>query len=503
MRLFISYARADRPICSRIIDILEEGHQAWYDERIYIGEKWWEAIVKRIAWADGFIFLISPRSIASIHCQKEFRLAELRKKHIFPVLIEPVAHIPEGLSRYQYVDISSDLTVDNITELHHALLKTERHIWKGRMNGEVVDVEPVAEGSWEEEPPEFNTQTYTNDIARAMANEEYDNAIFWLKTAIRRNYTSNIYDFKKMLDLAEELIAEQQLKIQANAEYLNICNLATKEKTVDLALQAYQNFIKLYPDFDDYNNIAEKLHAAYMPPITWCSVPEGKVSLAYKNRRYARNVPAFRISKYPITNAQYQAFIDAEDGYNDARWWNFSDEADKWHFYHPKPPSSRSDDDEHPRVNVSWYDARAFCNWLSYKLDMDITLPSEEEWQRAAQGDDNRLYPWGNQFRPEMCNGRTSRIGRLTPVKRFEKGKSPFNVVDMAGNMWEWTLSGHADNGDGTLEPAMKQDEVVYRIVKGGSYDSTYERLRCRYRVIFHPNSHFGTIGFRVVTKER
>ena len=87
MRLFISYARVDKPYCKQIIDLLDM-HDVWYDQRLHIGQKWWDQITFRLNWCDGFLYLLSPDSVASEYCRNELSIAISMNKKIFPVLIQ-------------------------------------------------------------------------------------------------------------------------------------------------------------------------------------------------------------------------------------------------------------------------------------------------------------------------------------------------------------------------------------------------------------------------------
>ena len=94
-----------------------------------------------------------------------------------------------------------------------------------------------------------------------------------------------------------------------------------------------------------------------------------------------------------------------------------------------------------PRENVNWYEAMAFANWLGAQLRMTITLPTVAQWQRAAKGDDDRYFPWGDDYDEDRCNTVETGLKQTTPVDRYRKGASPYGVYDMAGNVWEWTLN--------------------------------------------------------------
>lgn len=183
------------------------------------------------------------------------------------------------------------------------------------------------------------------------------------------------------------------------------------------------------------------------PPFEWCEIPAGKVRLKDMSglggtKGGTSTVERFYIGKYPITNAQYQVFFDDENGYSNDEWWTFSEDGVWWRKSYSFKIKFVSQINKLPRTGVSWYDSVAFCRWLSHKTHLSISLPTEAQWQRAAQGDDKRIYPWGNNFSQEKCNGNNERTGveRLTPVDQYPNGVSPFGVFDMTGNVWEWCL---------------------------------------------------------------
>lgn len=128
----------------------------------------------------------------------------------------------------------------------------------------------------------------------------------------------------------------------------------------------------------------------------------------------------------------------------------------------------------------------------------NIMLPTEAQWQYAAQGDDGRTYPWGNDWDCKRCNNSVSPCSSnvTTPVTQYEgrnKGDSPFDVVDMAGNVWEWCLTDYEKQTDDINSTANS------RVLRGGSWDYKYTyNFRCGYRLKDNPHDGFDDIGFRV-----
>lgn len=228
-------------------------------------------------------------------------------------------------------------------------------------------------------------------------------------------------------------------------------------------------------------------------PFAWVTVPAGKVTLEGKNESYLKtettfDVPAFGISKYPITNAQFTLFVEA-GGYRDKKWW--TKQGWKWISNHRDTlfNSTHAPGSTCPTV-VIWYEAMAFCSWLRQTIGEPVYLPTEQQWQRAAQGEDERLYPWGNDWDAKRCNNQGS---SLTPVDQYEAlGKSPYDVVDMVGNAAEWTLTHWRtgeQGGDGDLP----------RVIRGGSYENQHLNfLRVTTRTKADPLSK---CGFRIVRR--
>jgi formylglycine-generating enzyme required for sulfatase activity len=188
----------------------------------------------------------------------------------------------------------------------------------------------------------------------------------------------------------------------------------------------------------------------------------------------------FEIDIYPVTNRQFAEFIKSK-GYEENDYW--SEEGLKWRtktaVLEPQFWKDKTwNQPEHPVVGVSWYEADAFARWSGK------TLPTEEQWERAARGTGGRQYPWGEEFDKEKCNTEESGIGKTTRVTRYPNGISPDGCYDMAGNVWEWTSSEYG------------KDRMVLR---GGSWGSGRGDARCALRGRGHPYGRDSVVGFRCV----
>ncbi len=219
----------------------------------------------------------------------------------------------------------------------------------------------------------------------------------------------------------------------------------------------------------------------------------------------------YSIAKYPVTNAQFKLFVDA-GGYTNRQWWTeagWDARSKGWEFLFAKLVESgkawsqprywtdvKWNGAEQPVVGVSWYEAVAYCLWLTENTGEQIMLPTEDQWQYAAQGDDGRAYPWGNEWDCQKCNNSVSpcKSDRTTPVRQYEgKGDSPFGVVDMAGNVLEWCLTDY-DNLTNDIHSAANS-----RVLRGGSWGNFHsDFFRCEYRNWGSPRNWVGYGGFRL-----
>ncbi len=178
----------------------------------------------------------------------------------------------------------------------------------------------------------------------------------------------------------------------------------------------------------------------------------------------ARTLPAFYIDKYPVTNRQYEAFCRAT-GY---RWPKYYTDA-------------RFNAPDLPVVGISAADALKYCRWVGKDL------PTEEQWEKAARGIDGRAYPWGDEpptGNGTGCWGQDPEAGAPCPVRAHPATRSPFGVLDLVGNVWEWTAT------------TVEEGETL-QIVKGGCFSDPPDLVRADARLEAGPKDKFENIGFR------
>jgi formylglycine-generating enzyme required for sulfatase activity len=256
----------------------------------------------------------------------------------------------------------------------------------------------------------------------------------------------------------------------------------------------------------------------------------------------------FWIGRYPVTNAQYKLFVDAR-GYDTENYWTPAGWAWRRGEYKPnlelydkkyrdairawiEGRKNRSEPyfwrdrrwniPNHPVVGVTWFEAMAYCAWLTEKLKaqseqlkvwhagklltwkweldaLTVRLPTEAEWEAAARGLAEQEYPWGKDFDAKLANTSESNIEHTTAVGQYPAGRSHCDALDLAGNVWEWC---HSIYQPYPIRPADGREQIEsdkFRVVRGGSWsdDENHARAACRLRL--NPGNFNLNVGFRVV----
>ena len=237
------------------------------------------------------------------------------------------------------------------------------------------------------------------------------------------------------------------------------------------------------------------LDADGLPEIDWVEIPEGE--FIYQDNEELP-LDTFKISRHPITNAQFQAFVD-DGGFENDEWWININKPDE------KPDHCWTELNR-PTESVSWYNAVAFCRWLSAKTGADVCLPTEQQWEKAARGTDGRKYPWGKEYVSGYANiDETAMytdgeyvgkwlLDETSSVGSYPQGRSPFGALDMSGNVLEWCINQYHYPEIITLDRSNS-----FRVIRGGSWLDNFKGSCLTARHYDYPDDQSPNQGFRVV----
>lgn len=243
----------------------------------------------------------------------------------------------------------------------------------------------------------------------------------------------------------------------------------------------------------------------------WCHVPTGMFWFGQDQQNLHQVTLGydFAIGRYPVTNAEYARFI-ADGGYTTQRWWT----AQGWAFL--QPGGHRYDDQSvaitlprlwhhvaynqptQPVMAISWYEALAYCAWLSVQIGRPVRLPTSLEYERAARHTDQRPYPWGDTITPDHANYNATEIGRPSPLGCFPLGDAVCGASDLKGNVLEWLATAYED--DPNPAPLADADPNSVVLLVDGAYWRKSEQMFCGARYWSIPISGYNDFGFRLVS---
>jgi len=215
----------------------------------------------------------------------------------------------------------------------------------------------------------------------------------------------------------------------------------------------------------------------------WCEIPEGEFLMGSNDRpnekpRHSIYLPAFYITKTPVTNAQYKQFVESKR-HDTPKHWKYG-----------TIPNGK---ENHPVVNISWRDAVAFCDWAG------VQLPNEAQWEKASRGTNGRTHPWGNGAPTDRLCNFSSKIGDTTSIGNYPDGISAYGCLDMAGNVWEWTASQKKNYPYSSNDGREEYSSTRPRVLRGGAFDSRDHHCRCAFRITQGHIILLNNVGFRVM----
>ncbi len=437
--IFLSYAHEDIEIAKRLYrDLSAEGLTLWFDqESLLPGQKWKVEIKNAIENSDYFIALLSPHSISKRgYVQKELHDA-----------LEILEQCPES-------DIFIiPVRVKECRPSHHKLHELQ---W--------VDLFPFYSNGLRRILQVVRPQAQTFDNIDSKASQTWE------------DLTSND---STRIEAAVGQIGDQQKGGYAK----RLLAIISDQRTNDLqTCIAAGNAIEMLGD--------PRLDTLEMEMI---QIPEGTFTMGTEgdgdeSPRHDVYLNAFEIAKYPLTNIQYKAFLNANPDHREPKGWNKR-----------TSPAGKAN---HPVVNISWKDAQAYAEWLSKQRGKHYRLPTEAEWEKAARGTDGRTYPWGNEFDPRKCNTIEGGPGDTTPVGIYPEGASLYGVADMAGNIWEWCEDRYSSKYYEKSENRNPNgpNKGDKRVVRGGACRASQGDARCVVRRSLSPYERSSYLGVRFST---
>jgi hypothetical protein len=253
----------------------------------------------------------------------------------------------------------------------------------------------------------------------------------------------------------------------------DFARLAPAASAASTALQDIDAASRLEASFRHFDDVGKFFSGEVLVPggpFTAGAVARDKRASRKEAPRQA-STPDFYIDLYPVTNALYQMYLEDTKAGSFPEYWD----------------NPQYDQPDQPVIGVSYDDAVHFAAWLSAQLGVVKRLPTEDEWEKAARGGQDMIYPWGDQSPTDGVRANYNGNGRFSapsPVGSFEEGRNAYGLYDLAGNVWQWTSTGR---GSGSL------------IVKGGSWMDGPADLRISNRREVDPAKGYVDVGFRLV----
>lgn len=430
--IFISYSHQDSEYAHALAANLQGmGFETWIDERLDYGSQWPHELQKQLDTSSAFVLIMSPRSYASEWVQSELQRAKRKAKPIFPLLLEgdePWLSVEST----QYYDVRGEKFPD--AKFYSAVRKVASP-------PEGQSIPPPVDAGKPVKPDSRRPRMKTGTMLAIIGAIAISMAVF--VPMIWANLSQN---------------SSPPPQATADTGFTSTQPSSSNDSALPDATQPDATATFVIPvsgetdvpsDFTDSAGVSMRL------------VPAGNFiagsNQGYENEKPVHNVylDDFYIDKYEVTNALYQACVDA----GACQPPDQTGSVTRGSYY------GNSQFDNYPVVYVDWENADSYCQWRG------MSLPTEAQWEKAARGTDGRTYPWGDNIDETYANYNNA-VGDTTEAGSYESGQSPYGIYDMAGNAWEWVADWYSDtyylNTPLTNPPGPATG--AYRVLRGGSW---------------------------------
>lgn len=539
-QIFLSHSSEDAEIASQLATMLRQnGWKIWMaPDSIFPGEKWAEAINRGLEESGIFLLLMTEAVLRSRWVKSETNFA-IEMEHRGEMRFIPLAHdnveYPPLWRGYQWIPFST-LSQANLDVLL-ATLAGQKIVSPAAetivQNELIKDQPPVQEpvtNRVNSDQPKFIEKTFYGlpvwswgiSLIVILAIGAWQIFGFWGEGSIPTVQNRLSSDFfcgnvavavddadGDGLSAAEESIADTDPE-NGDTDGDQLCDgyeinfSGTNPNEIDSNGNGVNDFDTVFPDgIKSLNPTAPAIVNGH----EWIEISAGSFLMGANDEdqlasndekpQHSLSLDTFWMSQYETTNGQYKLFVDAGNAQHAP-----TPNCNVWGSDGTFPERL----EDHPIVCVTWYDAIAYVEWLANETGDDIRLPSEAEWEKAARGEYGLIYPWDDAFDGTRINCNfegcpQSGFNGTLPVGSFPDGASPYEVEDMAGNVWEWTRSYYTPYPyvatDGRENASL--GEGFNWVLRGGSFLNTEENFRGSHRTGVEPGAQIHDFGFRVV----
>lgn len=451
-QVFISYSRKDQPFVEQLAaDLKNAGLVVWYDvSNLGGGSRWRIEIESAIRNSQFVVAVLSPDSIASEWVEREFLFASNLKRKIIPLMYRS-CELPLNYLNLNYIDVQGKNYIQNFNELLKALS---------------VDAAATTLPSSKIKKPSFKLKT------------EYVVAIIGVIIVAVLLGSSRI---GKMFAPMPTTIATIGVTQVVTLTFTSLPLSATPEPSLTPTETTMPTATPLPTEITDASGVQMVLVPA--GAFTMGSDLQGR-----EKPVHSVYLDAFYIDKFEVTNAQYK-MCDLNGPCASPNKTG----SDTRSSYYGNPQYV-----DYPVIWVDWNMAKSYCDWR----ESGARLPIEAEWEKAARGTEERIYPWGDGISCEYanyvgCKGDTASVGS------YSSGKSIYGIYDMAGNVWEWVSDWYDETYYGSAGAVTNNPQGPsggsLHVLRGGSWLNGEQSLRTTMR--YRGTSIYNTsaVGFRCV----